>query len=249
MNFNSNNPLAIKISNLEKEYYLGKNKFLGLMGKISAKNNELKKIKSINNLSLEIKTGDRVGLLGHNGSGKSTLLRMVSDITIPTKGEILINGKVCSILQGKIGFHPELTGKENIYLSGILHGMKRQEIDSNLDEIIEFSECGNFIDTPLKRYSDGMTIKLAFSILSHLDGNIYIFDEMLATVDQFFRKKVIKKIKLKLNKKNSSLIFVSHQIENIYDLCNKVIILENGKLIFNGDLTEGINKYKSLSFK
>ncbi len=247
MNFNSNNPLAIKISNLEKEYYLGKNKFLGLMGKISSKNNELKKIKAIDNISLEIKTGDRIGLLGHNGSGKSTLLRMVSDITIPTKGEILINGKVCSILQGRVGFHPELTGKENIYLSGVLHGMNKEDIDNNLEEIIEFSECRNFIDTPLKRYSDGMTIKLAFSILSHLDGNIYIFDEMLATVDQFFREKTIKKIKSKINHKNSSLIFVSHQIENIVELCNKVVILENGKLIFNGDLKEGVEKYKSLN--
>ena len=247
MNFNSNNPLAIKISNLEKEYYLGKNKFLGLMGKISSKNNELKKIKAIDNISLEIKTGDRIGLLGHNGSGKSTLLRMVSDITIPTRGEILINGKVCSILQGRVGFHPELTGKENIYLSGVLHGMNKEDIDNNLEEIIEFSECRNFIDTPLKRYSDGMTIKLAFSILSHLDGNIYIFDEMLATVDQFFREKTIKKIKSKINHKNSSLIFVSHQIENIVELCNKVVILENGKLIFNGDLKEGVEKYKSLN--
>ena len=247
MNFNSNNPLAIKISNLEKEYYLGKNKFLGLMGKISSKNNELKKIKAIDNISLEIKTGDRIGLLGHNGSGKSTLLRMVSDITIPTKGEILINGKVCSILQGRVGFHPELTGKENIYLSGVLHGMNKEDIDNNLEEIIEFSECRNFIDTPLKRYSDGMTIKLAFSILSHLDGNIYIFDEMLATLDQFFREKTIKKIKSKINHKNSSLIFVSHQIENIVELCNKVVILENGKLIFNGDLKEGVEKYKSLN--
>lgn len=249
MIYYEDNPVAIRVLNLEKKYSIGKNRFFGIMSKISSKDNELKKIKAINNLSLEIKTGDRVGLLGHNGSGKSTLLRMISDITIPTKGEILINGKVCSILQGRIGFHPELTGKENIYLSGILHGMTRKEIDSNLDEIIEFSECKNFIDTPLKRYSEGMTIKLAFSILSHLEGNIYIFDEMLATVDQFFREKVIKKIKLKLNKKNSSLIFVSHQIENIYELCNKVIILENGKLIFNGDLTEGIKKYQSLSLK
>ena len=136
MNFNSNNPLAIKISNLEKEYYLGKNKFLGLMSKISSKNSELKKIKAIDDISLEIKTGDRIGLLGHNGSGKSTLLRMISDITIPTKGEILINGKVCSILQGRVGFHPELTGKENIYLSGVLHGMRKEDIETNLDEII-----------------------------------------------------------------------------------------------------------------
>ena len=247
MSFNNNNPLAIKISNLEKEYYLGKNKFLGLMGKVSSKNNELKKIKAIDDISLEIKTGDKIGLLGHNGSGKSTLLRMISDITVPTKGEILINGKVCSILQGRVGFHPELTGKENIYLSGVLHGMRKEDIETNLDEIIEFSECSSFIDTPLKRYSDGMTIKLAFSILSHLDGNIYIFDEMLATVDQFFREKTIKKIKSKINRKNSSLIFVSHQLENIVELCNKVVILENGKLIFDGDLKEGVERYKSLN--
>ena len=171
---------------------------------------------------------------------------MISNITIPTRGEILINGKVCSVLQGRVGFHPELTGLENIFLSGILHGLNKDFIKNKLEDIIEFSECKDFLNTPLKRYSDGMHVKLAYSILSHLDGKIYIFDEILATVDQFFRNKLIKKIKTQLEHNNATLIFVSHQIENIEELCNKVIILNNGDLIYNGDMKKGIEKYKSL---
>jgi len=246
MRFDEKNPLAIKALNLEKEYYIGKNKFLGLNSKLVANRNELKKITAIKKINFEIKNGDRIGLLGHNGSGKSTLLRMISNITIPTRGEILINGKVCSVLQGRVGFHPELTGLENIFLSGILHGLNKDFIKNKLEDIIEFSECKDFLNTPLKRYSDGMHVKLAYSILSHLDGKIYIFDEILATVDQFFRNKLIKKIKTQLEHNNATLIFVSHQIENIEELCNKVIILKNGDLIYNGDMKKGIEKYKSL---
>ena len=245
MRFDEKNPLAIKALNLEKEYYIGKNKFLELNSKLIANRNELKKITAINKINFEIKNGDRIGLLGHNGSGKSTLLRMISNITIPTRGEILINGKVCSVLQGRVGFHPELTGLENIFLSGILHGLNKDFIKNKLEDIIEFSECKDFLNTPLKRYSDGMHVKLAYSILSHLDGKIYIFDEILATVDQFFRNKLIKKIKTQLEHNNATLIFVSHQIENIEELCNKVIILNKGDLIYNGDMKKGIEKYKS----
>ncbi len=243
---NEKNPIAIKAINLEKEYLIGKHKFLGLESKLVANQKDLKTITPIKNLSFEIKSGDKVGLLGHNGSGKSTLLRMISNITIPTKGEIYINGKVCSVLQGRVGFHPELTGLENIFLSGTLHGLSKDIINKNLDDIIEFSECKDFLNTPLKRYSDGMNIKLAYAILSNLDGSIFIFDEILATVDQFFREKLMDKIKSQLNKKNATLIFVSHQIENIEELCNKVMILNDGNLIFDGDLKEGVEKYKTL---
>ena len=216
------NPLAIKIINLNKDYYLGKHNFLGVQTTIHS-NKEIKKIQAIKNINLEINKRDRVGLLGHNGSGKSTLLKIISNITTPTSGEILVNGKICSILQGRVAFHPELTGLENIYLVGALHGMSSGQIDKKIDNIIEFSELKEFINTPIKRYSDGMSIKLAFSTLSHLDGDILILDEILATVDGFFREKVIKRILRKIDEEYLTLIFVSHQIENIKDVCKKLL--------------------------
>jgi len=238
------NPLAIKIINLNKDYYLGKHNFLGVQTTIHS-NKEIKKIQAIKNINLEINKRDRVGLLGHNGSGKSTLLKIISNITTPTSGEILVNGKICSILQGRVAFHPELTGLENIYLVGALHGMSSEQIDKKIDNIIEFSELKEFINTPIKRYSDGMSIKLAFSTLSHLDGDILILDEILATVDGFFREKVIKRILRKIDEEYLTLIFVSHQIENIKDLCKKIVILERGEVKFVGGLDDGIKIYNN----
>jgi lipopolysaccharide transport system ATP-binding protein len=238
------NPLAIKIINLNKDYYLGKHNFLGVQTTIHS-NKEIKKIQAIKNINLEINKRDRVGLLGHNGSGKSTLLKIISNITTPTSGEILVNGKICSILQGRVAFHPELTGLENIYLVGALHGMSSEQIDKKIDNIIEFSELKEFINTPIKRYSDGMSIKLAFSTLSHLDGDILILDEILATVDGFFREKVIKRILRKIDEEYLTLIFVSHQIENIKDVCKKIVILERGEVKFVGGLDDGIKIYNN----
>jgi lipopolysaccharide transport system ATP-binding protein len=238
------NPLAIKIINLNKDYYLGKHNFLGVQTTIHS-NKEIKKIQAIKNINLEINKRDRVGLLGHNGSGKSTLLKIISNITTPTSGEILVNGKICSVLQGRVAFHPELTGLENIYLVGALHGMSSEQIDKKIDNIIEFSELKEFINTPIKRYSDGMSIKLAFSTLSHLDGDILILDEILATVDGFFREKVIKRILRKIDEEYLTLIFVSHQIENIKDLCKKIVILERGEVKFVGGLDDGIKIYNN----
>ena len=238
------NPLAIKILNLNKDYYLGKHNFLGVQTTIHS-NKEIKKIQAIKNINLEINKRDRVGLLGHNGSGKSTLLKIISNITTPTSGEILVNGKICSVLQGRVAFHPELTGLENIYLVGALHGMSSEQIDKQIDNIIEFSELKEFINTPIKRYSDGMSIKLAFSTLSHLDGDILILDEILATVDGFFREKIIKRILRKIDEEYLTLIFVSHQIENIKDLCKKIVILERGEVKFVGGLDDGIKIYNN----
>ena len=238
------NPLAIKILNLNKDYYLGKHNFLGVQTTIHS-NKEIKKIQAIKNINLEINKRDRVGLLGHNGSGKSTLLKIISNITTPTSGEILVNGKFCSVLKGRVAFHPELTGLENIYLVGALHGMSSEQIDKQIDNIIEFSELKEFINTPIKRYSDGMSIKLAFSTLSHLDGDILILDEILATVDGFFREKIIKRILRKIDEEYLNLIFVSHQIENIKDLCKKIVILERGEVKFVGGLDDGIKIYNN----
>lgn len=240
------NPLAIKIENLNKNYITGKYKFLGSKGILTSNKKDLTTIQAVNNINLEIKKNDRIGLLGHNGSGKSTLMRMMSNITTPTSGTVLINGKVSSVLQGRVGFHPELTGYENIFLTGSLYGMGKKKIDQVLPKIIKFSELEKFMSTPLKRYSDGMNVKLACSILCHLDGNILILDEILAMVDQFFRKKFINKLKEKIATEKITLIFVSHQIENIRELCNRIVILNNGKIYFNGNLEEGINTYQSL---
>ena len=244
MSILNTNPLAIKILNLSKDYYLGKHNFLGIQSTIRS-NKEIKKIQAIKNINLEINKGDRLGLLGSNGSGKSTLLKIISNITTPTSGEILINGKICSILQGRVAFHPELTGLENIYLVGALYGMSKKQIEKKIDNIIEFSELKKFINTPVKRYSDGMNVKLAFSTLSHIDGDILILDEILATVDVFFREKIIKRILKKIDEEYLTLIFVSHQIENIKDLCKKVIVLENGEVKFMGGVENGIKIYNN----
>ena len=240
------NPLAIKIESLNKKYIVGKYGFLGTKGVLSADKKDLKEIQAIKNINLEIKKKDRIGLLGHNGSGKSTLIRMISNITTPTSGTVLINGKVSSILQGRVAFHPELTGYENIYLAGTLFGMKKEKIDAILPKIIEFSEIEKFLSTPMKRYSDGMIVKLACSIICHLDGNILILDEILAMVDQFFRVKIVNVIKERIENDNVTLIFVSHQLENIRDLCNRIVILNKGEVFFDGNLKDGLNVYESL---
>ena len=212
--------------------------------KIGTKRKDANKdIYALANVSFEIKKGERIGIIGHNGAGKSTLLKLISRITVPTYGKIYLNGRVASMLEVGTGFHPELTGRENIYMNGAILGMKKNEIDTKIEDIIDFSECREFIDTPVKRYSSGMYVKLAFSVAAHLDSEIIIMDEVLAVGDVTFQKKCIKKMNDVSKQQDRTVLYVSHNMDTIKELCNRVIVLDSGKIIFDGDVGRGISYY------
>lgn len=212
--------------------------------KIGAKNyNKGEKFKALDDISFEVKKGERIGIIGHNGAGKSTLLKLISRVTGPSKGKIYLNGRVASMLEVGTGFHPELTGRENVYMNGAILGMTKKEIDAKMEDIIEFSEVRQFIDTPVKRYSSGMYVKLAFSVAAHLDSEIMIMDEVLAVGDIQFQQKCINKMKSVSEQEDRTILYVSHNMNTIRQLCDRVIVLEHGRLIFMGGVEEGINLY------
>jgi len=229
---------SIEIRNLTKKYDINQTNHLTFFGK----NNY---IYAIRNISLDILTGDRVGLVGLNGSGKSTLLKIISRVTYPTDGYVKIRGKVSSILEAGAGFQPDLTGIENILISGAILGMNRSKINKKLSSIIEFSELKKFINTPVKKYSSGMQIKLAFAISSYLDGDIFILDEVLAFADDRFKKKCFKKIMNRSTEEKKTVIIVSHDIDHISSICNKIILLENGILKMFGDTNKILKEYNN----
>ena len=198
---------------------------------------------ALDDVSLSINKGERVGIIGHNGAGKSTLLKLISRITAPTSGTIAMNGRVASMLEVGTGFHPELTGRENIYMNGAILGMTKAEINTKIEEIIDFSECRKFIDTPVKRYSSGMYVKLAFAVAAHLDAEIMIMDEVLAVGDVAFQRKCLNKMSQLAIDEGRTVLYVSHNMATIRQLCNRCIVLDHGKLIFDGDVDEAINNY------
>lgn len=231
------NNQVVAIEQLYKKYQIGK---FDLSSYFS---NKSKEILALENVSLRINKLDRIGILGLNGSGKSTLLKIISRVTYPTFGEIRVEGKVSSVLEAGAGFHPELTGLENIYLSGAILGMNRKTVKKKIEEIISFSKIRDYIDTPVKRYSTGMLVKLAFSISAFLDGDILIFDEILSVADESFRKEAISHI---LKQVNKTIIFVSHDEKNIKDLCNRAVLLSHGKLILDGNVNDVIKEHNCL---
>ncbi|MFZ4615418.1 MAG: polysaccharide ABC transporter ATP-binding protein [Rectinemataceae bacterium] len=202
---------------------------------------------ALRNLDLVIEEGDRVGIIGRNGAGKSTLLRILSRITAPTEGIVKIRGRVTSLLEVGTGFHPELSGRENIYLNGAIQGMRRREITRKLDEIVAFSEIGHFLDTPVKRYSSGMYIRLAFAVVAHLDSDILLADEVLAVGDLAFQRKCLGKMEEMSKKQGRTVVFVSHQLNAISELCTKAIVLERGSLAFSGSVRDGLSRYLASS--
>ncbi len=205
------------------------------------------KFYALDGVSFEVKKGEAVGIIGKNGAGKSTLLKLVTRITGPTKGTISLNGRVASMLEVGTGFHPELTGRENIYMNGAILGMSKHEIDEKIEEIIEFSEVRQFIDTPVKRYSSGMYVKLAFSVAAHLDADIVIMDEVLAVGDMAFQNKCLTKMRQSAEEEGKTVLYVSHNMNTIRQLCDRVIVLDKGKLIFDGSVEEGIAIYMNNS--
>jgi len=251
---------VIRVENLGKKYIIGHQKqerYTSLRDVITDKVKSFGQVLSrreeqedptheefwaLKDVSFEIKQGDRVGIIGRNGAGKSTLLKILSRITEPTEGRISINGRVASLLEVGTGFHPELTGRENVYLNGAILGMDRVEIKRKFDEIVAFAEVEKFLDTPVKRYSSGMYVRLAFAVAAHLEPEILIVDEVLAVGDAQFQKKCLGKME-DVGKEGRTVLFVSHNMAAIRTLCSKAILLSAGNLAYYGDLTQAISFY------
>ena len=258
----------IKISNVSKMYRLGQigattltDDFKRFWHKVRGKENPFLKIGEDNDrekvngdyvwalkdINLKLKKGEIVGIIGKNGAGKSTLLKLLSKVTRPTTGKIVSRGKTASLLEVGTGFHQELSGRENIYLNGAILGMTKTEINRKINEIIEFSGCQRYIDTPVKRYSSGMFVRLAFAVAAHLEPDILIVDEVLAVGDAEFQKKAIGKMQSISNQGGRTVLFVSHNMTSIKALCNRAVLLENGKIVKDGIPTEIINHYLNKS--
>lgn len=253
--------LAIRVEHVSKEYRLGAIGGATLKGEIQSKlakifNKEDPNLKigekshsknerflALNDMSFDIRKGETVGVIGRNGAGKSTILKLICRVTAPTKGNIYLNGRITSMLEVGTGFHPELTGRENVYLNGAILGMNRAEIDRKFDEIVEFSEVGQFIDTPVKRYSSGMKVKLAFAVASHLDSEIMIMDEVLAVGDVAFQNKCIDRMKKVAEEEGRTILYVSHNMATVKNLCSRCIVLSHGRVVFEGETDEAIAVY------
>lgn len=198
---------------------------------------------ALRDINFSVEEGDVVGIIGKNGAGKSTLLKLLSRVTSPTTGTIEVNGRIASLLEVGTGFHPEMTGRENIYLNGAILGMTKQEITRKLDEIVDFSGCERYIDTPVKRYSSGMTVRLGFAIAAHLDPEILIVDEVLAVGDAEFQKKAIGKMQDISKGKGRTVLFVSHNLVSIRHLCKHGVLLENGSVVCKGEINDVVDRY------
>ena len=254
------NPM-IRVEHVSKEYMLGqiggttlRDELQRLGARIRKKEDPTKKIGAreyrsgetflaLDDVSFDVAPGKRIGIIGRNGAGKSTLLKLISRVTAPTAGLIGLNGRVASMLEVGTGFHGELTGRENIYMNGAILGMTKREIDAKIEDIIDFSECRQFIDTPVKRYSSGMYVKLAFAVAAHLDSEIMIMDEVLAVGDMAFQKKCLDKMSDVSQSQGRTILYVSHNMNTIRQLCDRCIVLDHGKLIYDGEVEEAISRY------
>jgi lipopolysaccharide transport system ATP-binding protein len=198
---------------------------------------------ALRNVSFDVRPGEVLGIIGRNGAGKSTLLKIISRVTKPTTGEVDLYGRVGSLLKVGTGFHPDLTGRENIYLNGAILGMKRAEIKRKFDEIVAFSEVERFLETPVKHYSSGMYVRLAFAVAAHLEPEILLLDEVIAVGDAAFQQKCIEKIR-EMPAKGHTVFFVSHNLETIRDLCHRVLFIRSGQLYEDADASTAIQSYR-----
>jgi len=259
--------LALKAENISKQYRLGQvgtgtlshdlNRFWHRVRgkedpylKIGEANDRATKgtseyVWSLRDINFEIEQGDAIGIIGRNGAGKSTLLKLLSKVTKPTTGNILTNGRIASLLEVGTGFHPEMTGRENVYLNGAILGMTRKEIKRKFDEIVAFSGVERYIDTPVKRYSSGMYVRLAFAVAAHLESEILIVDEVLAVGDADFQKKCLGKMGDVTKGEGRTILFVSHNMAAIKELCNKGILMQQGQIVHQGDIIDTVKKYQS----
>ncbi len=207
------------------------------------KQKTLERIHALNGLSFEIGKGEIVGIIGKNGAGKSTLLKLIAGVSSPTTGTIKVSKKVAPLIELGAGFHPELNGRENIFLNGVILGLKEAYIKQKFDEIVDFAEVKDFIDTPLKYYSSGMYMRLAFAVAVFTDPEILLVDEILAVGDEGFQKKCMDKME-EFKKRGTTIVYVSHAMDKVKEFCERVIYLEHGKCIFDGKAEEGIKKYR-----
>jgi lipopolysaccharide transport system ATP-binding protein len=263
MSFHSS-PVAIQVEHLSKRYILGaqqQERYQSFREVLTGSTSKLlrglrkgrlqprdrgEEFMALSDVSFEIKQGERVGVIGRNGAGKSTLLKILSRITEPTSGRIGMRGRVASLLEVGTGFHPELTGRENIFLNGAILGMSKAEIQRKFDEIVAFAEVERFLDTPVKRYSSGMYVRLAFAVAAHLEPEILIVDEVLAVGDAQFQNKCLGKMK-DVASSGRTVLFVSHNMAAIRQLCDSAIMLQKGQLVFSGSAEAGVKHYLNAS--
>lgn len=238
----------LEIKNISKKFLIQHNRqpYLSMRDSIASifkRNNSITEdFYALKDISFQVEQGECIGIIGKNGAGKSTLLKILSRITPPTKGSIISRGRIASLLEVGTGFHPELTGRENVFLNGSLLGMTRKEIQAKFDEIIDFSGTEKFLDTPLKFYSSGMQLRLAFSVAAFLEPEIMVIDEVLAVGDAEFQKKCMGKME-DVNKRGRTILFVSHDLNAVQNLCKTVILLKDGKIMMGGESGEVINHY------
>ena len=268
MSQDSQNEVAISVANLSKRYFVGHEsvrrdghntlrdtivrhaKNFGrkasdmVRGRQIIQGDEVEEFWALKDVSFEVKRGDVVGIIGRNGAGKSTLLKILSRITEPTQGRIMINGRVASLLEVGTGFHPELTGRENIFLNGAILGMTKTEIREKFSNIVEFAEIDKFLDTPVKRYSSGMYVRLAFAVAAHLDPEILIVDEVLAVGDTEFQRKCLGKMRT-VASEGRTVLFVSHNLQAIERLCTRGILMQGGALLYDGPVSQACQHYMS----
>ena len=238
------NEYAIRVKNLYKDFKWNSDKPGTLKEKLLfAKRNKVVKVHILKDIDLDIKKGETVALIGTNGSGKSTLLKLMTKIIYPTKGNIKVNGKLTSLLELGAGFHPDFTGRENIYFNAAIFGLTKQEIEKRLNTIIEFSELGEFIDSPVRTYSSGMYMRLAFSIAINVDAEILLIDEILAVGDQHFQEKCFKKLHELKENENKTIVIVSHNLDQVKDLCKRAVWIKDGRIEMDGDPDKVIDKY------
>ncbi|MBN8697648.1 MAG: ABC transporter ATP-binding protein [Bacteroidetes bacterium] len=262
--------IVIKVENLGKQYHLGQvgtgtlshdlNRFWHRVRgkedpylKVGELNDRTVKgegdiVWALNEINFEVKHGDVLGIIGKNGAGKSTLLKILSQITAPTKGSIKVKGRIAALLEVGTGFHPELTGRENIFLNGAILGMTKSEIKNKFDEIVDFSGVERYIDTPVKRYSSGMMVRLGFAVAAHLEPEILIVDEVLAVGDVTFQNKCLGKMG-EVSKQGRTILFVSHQMASLNQLCTRGLLLENGVSTYDGTISEAVKRYLSNSIR
>lgn len=231
-----------RIGGVRQDYHTIRDRIAGLFRR-HREAPEAREFWALRNVGLQIQEGEAVGLIGHNGAGKSTLLKILSRITEPTEGRVEIRGRVASLLEVGTGFHPELTGRENIFLNGAVLGMTRAEIRKNFDEIVEFAEVAQFLDTPVKRYSSGMYVRLAFSVAAHLSADVLLIDEVLAVGDARFQEKCLGKMNELTAAGDRTILFVSHNMAAVKTLCSRAIYLESGKLAYDGEVAQALGRY------
>jgi len=255
MQMDENTPLAISVENVSKKFRLGtfgehhrlteaiSDGFKALLsGNFKTLTGDTREFWALENISFQVLKGEVVGIIGHNGAGKSTLLKILSRIVTPTKGRIGVRGRIGSLLEVGTGFHPELTGRENIYLNGAILGMKRSEIRNRFDQIVEFAEVGQFLDTPVKRYSNGMIVRLGFSVAAHMEPDVLIIDEVLSVGDQSFQDRCMGKA-TELGNQGRAILVVSHNLAAISNICCRALLMDHGSVVLDGPPKQVIEHY------